>query len=109
MSLDDLRPLERTILKRTRQGMTTDEIAWRLRRSPGAVQRIIDLTKIDRDASSFDSDDGTLRPIERHVLKARADGVDTAEIASRLRRSPQFVERVEGFANHKLGGVAIVS
>lgn len=109
MNLEDLRPLERTILKRTRQGMSTDEIAWRLRRSPGAVQRILELTELERDASAFDSDQGALRPIERCVLRARADGVDTAEIASRLRRSPQHVERVERLAIHKLGGVTVLS
>jgi transcriptional regulator len=35
-----------------------------------------------------------LRPIERRILSMRDEGLDTSEIASRLRRSPDYVERV---------------
>lgn len=35
-----------------------------------------------------------LRPIERRVLAMRDDGLATAEIADRIRRSPDHVERM---------------
>jgi hypothetical protein len=38
--------------------------------------------------------DTNLRAVERRALAMRADGLDTAEIAARLRRSPEHVERI---------------
>jgi hypothetical protein len=38
-----------------------------------------------------------LRPIERRVLDMRTDGVGVDEIASRIRKSPAFVERMIGW------------
>jgi DNA-binding CsgD family transcriptional regulator len=35
-----------------------------------------------------------LRPIERRILAMRADGLGVAEIAGRLKRSPEHVERM---------------
>lgn len=35
-----------------------------------------------------------LRPIERRVLEMQREGVGVAEIASRIKRSPEFVERM---------------
>ena len=35
-----------------------------------------------------------LRPVESRMVALRDSGVETAEIASRFRKSPQFVERV---------------
>jgi DNA-binding CsgD family transcriptional regulator len=39
-----------------------------------------------------------LRPLERRVLKLRDDGHEVDEIARRLKRSPEHVERVIGWA-----------
>lgn len=36
----------------------------------------------------------TLRPLERRLLKMRTDGKSVEEIASRIKKSPTFVERV---------------
>lgn len=38
-----------------------------------------------------------LRPIERRVLDMHSQGVGIDEIASRIRRSPEFVERMIGW------------
>lgn len=35
-----------------------------------------------------------LRPIERRILEMQSDGLEVAEIATRIRRSPEFVERM---------------
>ncbi|MCZ7529516.1 MAG: hypothetical protein M5U31_03750 [Acidimicrobiia bacterium] len=106
MAHADLRPLERTVVKRSEQGMARAEVAWRLRRTPGSIQQILDLAKVPRSSSPASTTPGTLRPIERHILGARRDGTHTAEIAARLRRTPEFVDRVEGYAHYKLAQVA---
>jgi hypothetical protein len=38
--------------------------------------------------------DTNLRALERRTLAMKADGLDATEIASRLRRSPEHVERI---------------
>lgn len=38
-----------------------------------------------------------LRPIERRVLDMHDDGVVVTEIATRIKRSPEFVERLLGW------------
>ena len=99
-----LRPIERTILKLARSGLSEADIAWRLRRSPGYVQRTLELTRLPRSAPpERQSGPWALRPIERTVLRTRESGVGDAELAARLRRSPAFVQRVGAFADYKLG------
>lgn len=44
-------------------------------------------------------DIGSLRPIERRILTMRDQGVSVEEIGDRLRRSPEFIERVIGWTD----------
>lgn len=102
-----LRPLARTVVRLDNEGMATAEIAWRLRRSPGHVNRILEWTKLPRSSQAKDrsATSSGLRPIERRVLQARSEGIDRAQVAARLRRSPQHVARIERYADAKLAGM----
>jgi len=103
MSQRHLRPLERTVLRLADEGMPQSEIAWRFRRSPGHIKRVIDLTQVPRSGIESSPEDApTLRPVERIVLRAREQGIDYTEIGARLRRSPGYAARVESYANYKL-------
>jgi DNA-binding NarL/FixJ family response regulator len=104
MAEHELRPIERTVRRLLRDGLSNSEVAWRLRRSPGYVQRVEALSGIERPSGSRAADTATevgLRPIERCVLKSLEAGSGYVEIASRLRRSPGYVSRVERLASFK--------
>ncbi|MEL7208060.1 MAG: hypothetical protein AAGK32_07480, partial [Actinomycetota bacterium] len=90
-------------------GLSNSEVAWRLRRSPGFVERVEALSGIERtagtvsDATADDAAPGVeLRAIERCVMNSLEAGSGYAEIASRLRRTPNYVRRVERFAKLRL-------
>ena len=104
MSDETLRPIERTVRRLREDGLSSGEVAWRLRRSPGFVLRVEALSGIDRTAPRVVAGAvGTgLRPIERCVMNSLQAGSGYPEIAARLRRSPSFVSRVEGFAKLRL-------
>jgi hypothetical protein len=96
-----LRPLERRIRRLNREGIPDTEIGRRFRRSPDFVRRVMALSELEgRGARSAAAP--ALRPLERRVLRWRDEGADAAEIAPRFHRSPEFIQRVEGFARHKL-------
>ena len=101
MQRHDLRPFERTVLRLASEGMTSADIGWRFRRSPGHIDRVLELSRIPREPGPT-RHEGQLRPLERRVLRARAEGVDPAEIAARLRRTPAHIRRVERYATYKL-------
>ena len=103
MSDDQLRPIERTVRRLRQDGLSNSEVAWRLRRSPGFVDRVEALSSIER-AAGVDADEpgGALRAIERCVMNSLEAGSGYAEIASRLRRTPNYVSRVERFAKLRL-------
>ncbi len=104
MTVTELRPLARTVVKLDSEGMPLSEIAWRLRSSPGHVSRVLEWSQLPRSTSrSAESD--RLRPVERRVLHARSAGIDRAETASRLRRSPEHVARIEAYADLKLADI----
>ncbi len=97
-----LRPVERAVRKLADVGMADTEIAWRFRRTPAYVARVLELAELKRDhRRTAAAPSAELRPIERHILRARESGTGPAEIAARLRRTPSYVLRVERFANFK--------
>ncbi len=102
-STQPMRPLTRTVTKLQQGGMPIGEIAWRLRRSPGHIARVLQWSQLRRPEFISRSVAGeVLRPIERQVLRARSEGVDRAETAARLRRSPRHVANIERYADIKL-------
>lgn len=102
MTVEHLRPIERAVQRLADEGMTNADIAWRFRRSPGHIERILALSRLPRTGERTDHGNDTLRPIERCVVRARSNGVDAKEIAARMRRTPDYVERVEQFAAYKM-------
>lgn len=98
-----LRPVERVVLRHLDNGLSSSEIAWRLRRTPGYVDQIVEFSDFPRrPVPASVSEPGGLRPVERRTLRSRQAGLDYPEIAARMRRTPAFVARVEKFANYKL-------
>jgi hypothetical protein len=95
-----LRPLERCVLRLVHDGVDETEIGRRFRRRPEFVSRVIAYTRIPRTGVAPEAEE--LRPLERRILKWRADGADHAEIGRRFRRSAEHVERIEQLAGYKL-------
>lgn len=102
MERGPLRPLERAVLRLADKGLSQTEIAWRFRRSPGHVDRVLQLSELPRRGAASTTS-GALRPIERCVLRAQANGVDAKEIAARFRRTPAHIERIAAYAAYKQG------
>jgi len=96
----ELRPIERRILRLTGEGVSVSEIARRFRRSSDHIDRVIGWARLPGRGAP--SEHETLRALERRVLRWREQGAAYEDIAARFRRSPGFVERVEGFARFKL-------
>ncbi len=96
-----LRPLERTVLRLTEQGLDDAEIGRRFRRSPEWVARVRALAAVPRPYGHHLRGD-VLRPLERRVLRWRASGADYDELSPRFRRSPDFIRRVEQLAQYRL-------
>ena len=100
MENDGLRPVERRVLRLADDGVSLVEIARRFQRSPDHIERVIGWSQLPgRDGTT---EIATLRPLERCVLHWRAQGAAYEDIGPRLRRSADFVERVESFARYKL-------
>jgi len=95
-----LRPIERRVLRLSQEGVDHREIARRFRRSPDFIGRVIGFAQLPgRDPARGNE---VLRPVERRILGWRQQGADYSDIAPRFGRSPDFVERVERFAQYKL-------
>ena len=89
------------MLKLADAGVSDIEIAWRFRRTPKSVRQVLALARLPRASVAAPPAD-RLRPIERRVLRWRDGGTDIAEVASRFRKRPVFVEQVEQLARYKL-------
>ena len=92
-------PIERRIARLTEEGVSEGEIARRFRRTPAFVGRVLALAQVPRRSGGQHPE--KLRPVERRVLKWRADGVSVADIAPRFRREPRTIEQIERLARYK--------
>jgi DNA-binding CsgD family transcriptional regulator len=95
-----LRPIERRVLRLADEGLGHAEIARRFGHSPEFIERVIDLARLPGRTPRHDT--RRLRPVERRVLEWLDNGATHADIAPRFRRSPEFIARVEQFAQYKL-------
>jgi hypothetical protein len=80
------------------QGVSIEEVARRIRRSPAHVARIVEWTQIPRSGSPVKR---TPRAIEARVLALRASGESYEQIGQRFHRGARFVRQVEGLAYFK--------
>jgi DNA-binding CsgD family transcriptional regulator len=101
-STGELRPVERRVLRWAETGLTDAEIGQRFGRGERWVEQVRTLAAVDRPASGVVRTD-PLRPLERRLLRWREQGLGLAELGTRFRRSPEFLARVEGYAQYKLG------
>ena len=90
------RPLERRVLSWLERGYDASEVGARFRRSPEFIERVSVLARVPREA--VQRREPGLRPLERRILRWRDHGTSFDEIATRFRRSPQFIERVVDMA-----------
>lgn len=108
---DHLRPVERRVLRWVEVGLDDAEIARRFGRSERWVAQVRFLADLDRsgpdrpdmsDRSGTDRPADRLRPLERRLLTWRRAGARYADLSGRFHRSPEFLARVEEYANYKL-------
>jgi DNA-binding CsgD family transcriptional regulator len=99
---EELRPVERRVLRWAESGLTDSEIGLLFGKGEQWVEQVRTLATIDRPASRASDRDDRLRPLERRLLRWRAQGVDFADLSLRFRRSPEFLARVEDYAQYKL-------
>ena len=97
-----LRAIERVIIRQLDRGAPVSEIAMSLRKQPGTVRRIAALVELanelglERDHKRSTDANG-IRPVERCIRRLRTEGQSIGEVASRLRRSGDYVRRVESY------------
>jgi len=97
---ESLRPVERRILRLVASGVDHIEIARRFRRRPEFVDRVIAYAEMPRTSVQPAVD--ALRPVERRILKWRANGAPHDDIGRRFHRSAGHIRRVEQMAAYKL-------
>lgn len=102
MTGHELRPIESVVRRLRAEGFSHEEVAWRLRRSPGFVRRIEVLSAVQRPGGVPAVDAGSLRPLERCVLNALGSGSGYPEVAARLRCTPEHVARIEQLAGVRI-------
>lgn len=103
MPAQQLRPLERRLLRLSDQGVGSEELARRFVRSPEHIDRVLDLARMP-GRTGPPPQRHELNPLERRVLRWRRQGLDLDEVAERFRRSPRHLAQVERLAHYKLAG-----
>jgi len=99
MDLAELRPLERRVSKLAADGVVPAEIGRRFHRSEDFVERVLELANVP--GRSAPSPQPGLRPIERRLMRWRAEGASADELAGRFKRRPEHIERVLALADYK--------
>lgn len=105
---EQLRPVERRVLKWADDGADDAEIAERFGRGERWVAQVRALAEAERpdaDGQMTSRDDDGLRPIERRVLRWREQGANFDELSLRFRRSPELIARIEQYAYYKLANL----
>ena len=83
-------------------GLTPAETGRRFHRSGRYVEQVLRLAQVPRAGVDQSSPVGLqLRPLERRLLRWRAQGVDASEVAAMFGRSPAHIERVLALADYK--------
>jgi hypothetical protein len=96
-----VRPVERRMGRLAAEGLDAAEIGTRFRRSPAHVERVLGLARLPNRQPPDPAAPG-LRPVERRLLQARADGIASDVLGRRFLRSPEHIRRVQALADHKL-------
>lgn len=93
---DFLRPIERRIVAMKSDGLTTEDIAQRLNKSPTHVSRMMRWIEIPR---SRPAPRRYAEALESRVVHMRADGLSHEQIGTRLGKSADFSQRIERLAS----------
>ncbi len=104
-TIQGLRPVERRVLRLADDGLDDTEIGRLFGRGEQWTAQVRMLADLDRPLSSV-PEAGTLRPLERRVLRWREQGADLDELSLRFRRSPEHLARVEEYARYKLAAAS---
>jgi DNA-binding CsgD family transcriptional regulator len=98
-----LRPIERVVLRLNGEGLSPADIGKKVRKKPGTVHRIIEMSEFKKDGISTSTpNDHPLRPVERVVMKLRDRGETYGQIGNRLALSGRRVQFIERLAEYKL-------
>lgn len=115
-TMQGLRPVERRVLRLADEGLDDAEIGRRFGRGErwtAQVRFLADLDVPRSEGTGSDAGDGPeigaedrLRPLERRLLRWRAQGLDHDELADRFRHSAEHLARVEEYAHYKLAAAS---
>ncbi len=98
--MQHLRPLERRVLHMRQNGVKTEEIARRIRKSPERVEQIVAWTSIPRSRPPTRRSPSA---VEQRVLALLDSGESHERVGERLHRSSANVRQVEALAHYRLG------
>jgi hypothetical protein len=97
--LGNLRPLERRVRRLAAAGVVPGEIGRRFKRSGDHIERVLVFSRLPGRHGQEETHG--LRPLERRLLRWRAQGASSTELADRFRRGPAHIERVLALADYK--------